>query len=82
LVCTIFHERALNLFLLLTNGRVTLTGEFTAVPTKERQTKAIRSMKPEEPMSPMCVFNCTLPNKITRGMMPHSTKFFFMITDQ
>ncbi len=53
MVCTIFHERASNLFLLLKNGRVTLTGEFTAVPTKECQTKTIRSMKTEELMSPV-----------------------------
>jgi hypothetical protein len=60
-------------YVLLTNGRITLTGEFTIQPTKECQSKAQRSIKPEEQTPPACVFNGTLPIEITRVMMPYST---------
>jgi hypothetical protein len=60
-------------YVLLTNGRITLTGEFTCEPTKECRTKTQRSIKPEEQEPPTCVFNCTLPIKITRDMIPYST---------
>jgi hypothetical protein len=60
-------------YVLLTNGRITLTGEFTLQPTKECQTKTTRSIKPEEQMPPACVFNGTLPIQMTRTMVPYST---------
>jgi len=60
-------------YVLLTNGRITLTGEFTLEPTKECQSKTQRSILPEEQEPPTCVFNGTLPIQITRDMMPYST---------
>jgi len=59
-------------YVLLTNGRITRTGEFMIKPTKEcGSTK--RAIKPEEPMAPICVFNGTLPIEMTRDMVPYST---------
>jgi hypothetical protein len=60
-------------YVLLTNGRITLTGEFTVQPTRECQSKAPRAITPEEQAPPTCVFNGTLPIQITRTMMPYST---------
>ncbi len=60
-------------FVLLTNGRITLTGEFTIQPTKECQSKTQRSIQPEGQAPPACVFNGTLPIQITRAMVPYST---------
>ena len=60
-------------YVLLTNGRITLTGEFTIQPTKECQSKTQRSIQPEEQAPPACVFNGTLPIEITRSMVPYST---------
>jgi len=60
-------------YVLLTNGRITLTGEFTVQPTKECQSKAQRSIKQEEQAAPACVFNGTLPIQMTRDMVPYST---------
>ena len=60
-------------YVLLTNGRITLTGEFTLQPTKECQSKTQRAINPEEQQPPQCVFNGTLPIQITREMIPYST---------
>ncbi len=60
-------------YVLLTNGRITLTGEFTVQPTKECQSKTQRSIQPEGQAPPACVFNGTLPIVITRCMVPYST---------
>jgi len=60
-------------YVLLTNGRITLTGEFTIQPTKECQSKTKRTIQPEVQGPPVCVFNGTLPIQITRNMMPYST---------
>jgi hypothetical protein len=60
-------------YVVLTNGRITLTGEFTLQPTKECRSKAQRSIQPEEQTPPACVFNGTLPIQITRTMIPYST---------
>ncbi|UJR33963.1 hypothetical protein I4U23_021379 [Adineta vaga] len=59
-------------YVLLTNGRITRTGEFMIKPTKECQSKK-RAIKSEEPLAPICVFNGTLPIEITRDMVPYST---------
>jgi hypothetical protein len=59
-------------YVLLTNGRITLTGEFTIQPTKECQSTK-RAIKSEVPAPPTCVFNGTLPIQITRSMLPYST---------
>jgi hypothetical protein len=59
-------------YVLLTNGRIVLTGEFTIQPTKECQSNK-RTMQPEGPAPPVCVFNGTLPIQVTRAMMPYST---------
>jgi hypothetical protein len=60
-------------YVLMTNGRITLTGEFHIEPTKECQSKTIRTIRPEEQTPPTCVFNGTLPIEITRDMIPYST---------
>jgi len=60
-------------YVLMTNGRITLTGEFHIEPTKECQTKTVRTIRPEEQTPPTCVFNGTLPIEITRDMIPYST---------
>jgi hypothetical protein len=60
-------------YVLMTNGRITLTGEFQIEPTKECQTKSVRTIRPEEQIPPTCVFNGTLPIEITRDMIPYST---------
>ena len=60
-------------YVLMTNGRITLSGEFTLRPTKECQSKATRSIQPEQQGPPACVFNGTLPIAITRSMVPYST---------
>lgn len=59
-------------YVVMTNGRITRTGEFMIKPTKECGSKK-RAIKPEEPSAPMCVFNGTLPMEITRDMIPYST---------
>ncbi len=66
-------ERLPMSYVLMTNGRIILTGEFYIQPTKECQTKTVRTIQPEEQMPPVCVFNGTLPIGITRDMMPYST---------
>jgi len=60
-------------YVLLTNGRITLTGEFTIQPTKECQSKTQRNIQPEVQGPPVCVFNGTLPIPVTRAMIPYST---------
>lgn len=60
-------------YVVLTNGRITLTGEFTIQPTKECKIKTKRDIQPEVQRPPVCVFNGTLPIQITRTMMPYST---------
>ena len=61
-------------FVLLSNGRVTLTGQFEVHPTKECQMKSTRSIRPEESPHPLvCLFNGTLPIRMTREMLPYST---------
>jgi hypothetical protein len=60
-------------YVVLTNGRITFSGEFTIQPTKECQSKAQRSIQPEQQAPPTCVFNGTLPIQITRAMIPYST---------
>lgn len=59
-------------FVVLTNGRISRTGQFWIKPTKECGSMK-RSIKTEEPSAPMCVFNGTLPVEITRDMVPYST---------
>ncbi|CAF0783616.1 unnamed protein product [Adineta steineri] len=65
-------ERLPMSYVVLTNGRITFTGEFMMMPTKECGTQK-RSMKPEESRAPVCVWNGTLPIQITREMTPYST---------
>lgn len=60
-------------YVVLTNGRITLTGEFKIQPTKECKSKTQRNIQPEVQGPPVCVFNGTLPIQITRTMMPYST---------
>ena len=60
-------------FVLMSNGRIVRTGEFTIRPTKECQSKAQRNIRPEEQTPPTCVFNGTLPIQVTRDMIPYST---------
>lgn len=60
-------------YVVLTNGRITLTGEFTIQPTKECKSKTQRNIQPEVQGPPVCVFNGTLPIPMTRTMMPYST---------
>ena len=60
-------------YIVMTNGRMTSTGEFHIEPTKECQNKAVRSIRPEEPSAPTCVFNGTLSFEIKQEMMPYST---------
>jgi hypothetical protein len=66
-------ERLPMSYVLMTNGRITLTGEFYIEPTKECQTKTVRTIHPEEQTPPSCMFNGTLPIEITRDMIPYST---------
>jgi hypothetical protein len=66
-------ERLPMSYILMTNGRITLTGEFFVEPTKECKTKTVREILPEEQKPPTCVFNGTLPIHITRDMVPYST---------
>jgi Alpha-2-macroglobulin bait region domain len=60
-------------YVLLTNGRIILTGEFFIEPTKECQSKTIHEIRPEEQTPPTCFLNGTLPIHITRAMVPYST---------
>jgi hypothetical protein len=60
-------------YVLMSNGRIMLTGEFNIEPTKECQTKTVRTIRPEEQTPLACVFNGTLPIQITRDMVPYST---------
>jgi hypothetical protein len=60
-------------YVLLTNGKITLTGQFTVQPTKACQKQASRSIHSEQQTTPSCVFNGTLPIPITRSMVPYST---------
>ena len=60
-------------FLLLSNGRLTLVGQFQLEPSNECQTKSTRAIRPEEPRAPSCLFNGTLPIRMTREMLPYST---------
>jgi len=66
-------ERLPMSYVLMTNGRITLAGEFYIEPTKECQTKTTRTIRPEKPTPPTCVFNGTLPIEITHDMLPYST---------
>ena len=66
-------ERLPMSYVLLTNGRITLTGEFFIEPTKECQSKTVREIRPEEQRPPTCLLNGTLPIHITRDMVPYST---------
>ncbi|CAF1673787.1 unnamed protein product, partial [Adineta ricciae] len=59
-------------FVILTNGRITRTGQFWIKPTKECGSMK-RAIKTEEPSAPICVFNGTLPVEVTRDMVPYST---------
>ena len=60
-------------YVMMTNGRITHSGEFNIQPTKECQSKATRSIQPEQQGPPACVFNGTLSIPITRSMVPYST---------
>ena len=63
-------------YVLLTNGRITLTGQFTVQPIKECQSKSKRSIKLEEEKEEKlrtCILNGTLSIQITRAMTPYST---------
>mgnify|MGYP002385137476 FL=1 len=60
-------------YVLLTNGRITLTGEFTLEPSTVCGSKSVRSVEPDVQGPPACVFNGTLPIQITRAMIPYST---------
>ncbi|CAF4419137.1 unnamed protein product, partial [Rotaria sp. Silwood2] len=60
-------------YVLMTNGRITLTEEFYIEPTKECQTKPLRTIKSEEQKPLACVFKGTLPILMTRDMVPYST---------
>ena len=60
-------------YILMTNGRITGSGEFLIKPTKECQSKATRTVQPEGQQPPACVFNGTLPIEMTRVMVPYST---------
>lgn len=60
-------------YVMMTNGRITHSGEFNIQPTKECQSKATRSIQPEQQGPPVCVFNGTLSIPITRSMVPYST---------
>ncbi|CAF1139103.1 unnamed protein product [Adineta steineri] len=66
-------ERLPMSYVLMTNGRITLTGEFFIEPTKECNSKTVRTIRPEEQTPPTCMFNGTLPIHITRDMIPYST---------
>jgi len=66
-------ERLPMSYVLMTNGRITLTGEFYIQPTHECQTRTIRTIRPEEQTPPICMFNGTLPIEITHDMIPYST---------
>jgi hypothetical protein len=66
-------------YVLLTNGRIILTGQFTIQPTKECTSKTQRSIQPEGSVPPVCVFNGTLPIQITRAMMPYSTLLVYTL---
>jgi hypothetical protein len=66
-------ERLPMSYVLMTNGRITLTGEFFIEPTRECQSKTLREIRPEEQRPPTCLFNGTLPIHITRDMVPYST---------
>jgi len=66
-------------YVLMTNGRIILTGEFKIEPTKECQTKTVRSVRPEEQTPLTCVFNGTLPIEITREMIPYSTLLVYTL---
>ncbi|CAF3744916.1 unnamed protein product [Rotaria sordida] len=60
-------------YVLLTNGRITHTGEFIIQPTNECQSRSQRSIISEEQVRSTCVFNGTLSIEITRDMMPYSS---------
>jgi hypothetical protein len=66
-------ERLPMSYVLMTNGRITLTGEFFIKPSKECQTKTVREIRPEEQRPPTCLFNGTLSIDITHDMVPSST---------
>jgi hypothetical protein len=66
-------ERLPMSYVLMTNGRIILTGEFYIEPTKECNSKTVRTIRPEEQTPPTCVYNGTLPIHITRDMLPYST---------
>jgi hypothetical protein len=66
-------ERLLMSYVLMTNGRITLTGEFSIEPTKECQSKTIYEIHSEEQRPPTYLLKGTLSIQITRDMIPYST---------
>jgi hypothetical protein len=66
-------ERLPMSYVLMTNGRIVLTGQFYIQPTKECQTKTTRAVLPDQQTPLTCVFNGTLPILITNDMIPYST---------
>ena len=66
-------ERLLMSYILMTNGRITLTGEFFIELKKECQPKTNSEIRPEKQRPPTCVFHGTLPISITSDMVPYST---------
>lgn len=60
-------------YMILTNGRISSSGQFNIEPTKECQSKAKRTIEPEVQQAPTCVFNGTLAIPVTRAMIPYST---------
>ena len=60
-------------YMIMTNGRMTLTGQLTIQPTKECHQRTVREIKPEQPKTPTCIYTGSLPIEITRDMIPYST---------
>jgi alpha-2-macroglobulin family protein len=60
-------------YILMTNGRIILTGEFFIEPTRECQSNTAHAICPEERKPPTCLLKGTLSIKITRAMVPYST---------
>jgi alpha-2-macroglobulin family protein len=66
-------EQLLMSYVLMTNGRITLTGQFSIEPTKECQSKTIHGIRSEEQRPTTCLLNGKLRIHITRAMVPYST---------
>jgi hypothetical protein len=73
-------ERLLMLYILMTNGRITLTGEFFIELKKESQPKTNSEIRPEKQRPPTCVFQGTLPISMTSDMVPYSTLLVYTFT--